>query len=289
MTSRKVSYRMSENINEKNLEEIKKDNKEKLPVLILVFIVSGIIGFFGGGGLFAFLSVLQNNDGFDFATAFLEAQNYLTLLARPTTILIDFIFFIMIVITYKKACKAWNSIQDEDLKYEKTDRYLSLCLIEIAVSSILNLVIFGVALYNKPGVMELLKELFDKKVSMAVNTADLVLAIFPLMLFGIYTIYMQRKCVDFIRTMYPEKKGSVYDLKFNKVWYESCDEAERIRIGNASYKAFKVTNILCFVLALAFMSLGMVFEIGVLPFVIPALIAVVMNLVYGFESLKNNI
>lgn len=280
---------MSENINEKNLEEIKKDNKEKLPVLILVFIVSGIIGFFGGGGLFAFMSVLQNNDGFDFATAFLEAQNYLTLLARPTTILIDFIFFIMIMTTYKKACKAWNSIQDEDLKYEKTDRYFSLCLIEIAVSNILNLVIFGVALYNKPGVMELLKELFDKKVSMAVNTSDLVLAIFPLMLFGIYTIYMQRKCVDFIRTMYPEKKGSAYDLKFNKVWYESCDEAERIRIGNASYKSFKVTNILCFVLMLAFMSLGMVFEIGVLPFVIPALIAVVMNLVYGFESLKNNI
>ncbi len=280
---------MSDNMNERNLEEIKRDNKEKLPVLIVVFIVSIIIGFFMGGGLIAFLSILKNNAEFDFATAFLGAQNYLTLFARPAIIIFDFIFTILIMVMYKKACKTWKLIQDEDLKYEKTERYLSLCIIVIAVSSMLNLLIFGVALYNKPGVMELIKELFDKKVAMIVNYADMVLAFFPLMVFGVYAIYMQKKCIDFIRVMNPEKKGSAYDLKFDKVWYESCDEAERIKIGNASYKTFKVTNIFCIVLTLVFMSLGLVFEIGVLPFVIPATISVVMNLVYGFEALKYNV
>ena len=276
-------------MNEKNLEEIKKDNKEKLPVLIAVFIVAGIIGFFAGGGLIAFLSILENNAEFDFATVFLDAQNYLTLFARPATIVVDFIFTILIVVMYKKACKSWKIIQDEDLKYEKTERYLSLCLVVIAVSSILNLLIFGVAIYNKPEVLVLIKELFDKKVSMLVNWFDMVLAVFPLMLFGAYITYMQRKCVDFLRMMNPEKKGSAYDMKFDKVWYESCDEAERIRIGNASYKTFRVTNIFCIVLTLVFMFVGMVFEIGLLPFVIPAIISIFMNLVYGFESLKGNL
>ena len=42
--------------------------------------------------------------------------------------------------------------------------------------------------------------------------------------------------------MAPEKKGNVFDVKFQKDWYESCDELEKLQIGNACYKTFKCIN-----------------------------------------------
>lgn len=49
--------------------------------------------------------------------------------------------------------------------------------------------------------------------------------------------------------MAPEKKTSVYDLKFQKKWMDSCDEAEKILIGKCAYKAFGKTNLTCVILA----------------------------------------
>ena len=38
-------------------------------------------------------------------------------------------------------------------------------------------------------------------------------------------IIIQQKVVDITKIMYPEKTASVYDLKFQKKWVDSCDEA----------------------------------------------------------------
>ena len=38
-------------------------------------------------------------------------------------------------------------------------------------------------------------------------------------------IFAQQKSVDLTRKMNPEKRGSVYDSKFQKKWLESCDES----------------------------------------------------------------
>lgn len=46
-------------------------------------------------------------------------------------------------------------------------------------------------------------------------------------------VLAQQKIVDLTRKMNPEKQGSVYDPKFQKKWFESCDEAEQKQIGQA--------------------------------------------------------
>ena len=46
---------------------------------------------------------------------------------------------------------------------------------------------------------------------------------------------LQQKIVDLERRINPEKRGSVYDMKFQKTWMDSCDEAERAQIGQACY------------------------------------------------------
>lgn len=55
-------------------------------------------------------------------------------------------------------------------------------------------------------------------------------------------VLVQQKIVDLVRRMNPEKQVSVYDSKFQKKWYNTCDEAERAQIGQASYQAFQAAN-----------------------------------------------
>lgn len=40
----------------------------------------------------------------------------------------------------------------------------------------------------------------------------------------------------------PEKRGNVFDIRFQKDWYDSCDEAERQRIGECGYHTYTVMN-----------------------------------------------
>ena len=49
---------------------------------------------------------------------------------------------------------------------------------------------------------------------------------------------MQQMTVDFQKIMNPEKQGSVYDLRFQKKWEESCDELEKFTIYRSAYKAY---------------------------------------------------
>ena len=58
----------------------------------------------------------------------------------------------------------------------------------------------------------------------------------------IEAILFQQKCVDTTKQMNPEKKASVYDMRFKKKWIDDCDEAEKIMIGKCAFKAYSATN-----------------------------------------------
>ncbi len=49
----------------------------------------------------------------------------------------------------------------------------------------------------------------------------------------VVTVTAQNRIVNFTKEINPEKKGSVYDLKFQKTWIASCDEAEQLQIYRA--------------------------------------------------------
>lgn len=61
---------------------------------------------------------------------------------------------------------------------------------------------------------------------------------------------IQQKCVDSAKKTNPEKTVSVYDIKFQKKWMDSCDEAEKIMIGKCAFRASTVTNTVCLILSL---------------------------------------
>ena len=99
-------------------------------------------------------------------------------------------------------------------------------------------------------------------------------------------VVLQQKVVDLTRRINPEKQGSVYDLKFQKKWMDSCDEAERAQIGQACYRAYMVGTKVCIFLWVALLILNFVFDFGLLP--IAAVLAVwgAMQTVYALECIR---
>jgi len=96
----------------------------------------------------------------------------------------------------------------------------------------------------------------------------------------------QQKIVDLAKKLYPEKRGSVYDTKFEKQWFNSCDEAERAAIGQAAYAAYKATNLTCMLLWMALVIGAMLFEIGVLPIAVVTIIWLVSSVSYCRHAMK---
>lgn len=99
-------------------------------------------------------------------------------------------------------------------------------------------------------------------------------------------VVLQQKIVDLERRINPEKRGSVYDMKFQKTWMDSCDEAERAQIGQACYRAYMVGTKVCIFLWVALLILNFVFDFGLLP--IAAVLAVwgAMQTVYALECIR---
>ena len=99
-------------------------------------------------------------------------------------------------------------------------------------------------------------------------------------------IILQQRIVDLTRRMNPEKKGSVYDLKFQKKWLESCDEAERAKIGRASYKAYFVTTQVAVVLWLITVLSNFMMGTGLFATLPPLMIWATLQVVYTVTTIR---
>ena len=113
-----------------------------------------------------------------------------------------------------------------------------------------------------------------------------VLAIVTFLVILAEGVIIQQKVVDITKIMYPEKTASVYDLKFQKKWVDSCDEAEKIMIGRCAFEAFKVTNSVCGVLSIILAISALMFDIGFLPSFVVCLIWLVNQCVYCRAAAK---
>ena len=81
-------------------------------------------------------------------------------------------------------------------------------------------------------------------------------------------------------------RDRVYDMKFQKKWLETCDEAEKIIVGKCAFKAFNITNSMCSVLAVILAISALMFGIGFLPSFVVCLIWIVNMSIYCKECLK---
>lgn len=238
-------------------------NRKAFPKFLLWVLLGGVFGFFAGIAS----SILEDLHVAELVEVRLAAV--LTAIAPwgiPVTSLVLLGVCLGLYRSAKRLCSTWDG-EDETLP-DQVDQKMNYGLLCSTMVIVLDFFFLAAGvLYTSSGAMALLIV-----GEMVVSVALVILA--------------QQKIVDLTRKMNPEKQVSIYDTKFQKKWYESCDEAERFQIGRASYRAYRFTSLFCLFLWLALLLLSYVFQIGLLPMAAVLLVWAVLQVSYILECIR---
>lgn len=258
-------------------ERIKKEDKKKVGIFIAMMIGSVTFGAFIG----FFMRGITRKDGVttmgvEFYNIMHDFALSLGGFARIAIIVVAVVGIVAsacLLKASKKHYERWDK-EDED-ELDKLEGKLNLGLMISNITYILGLVLMGLSFY----ILDVYE--FNKTFAILI-IASLVSFIVTL----IATIVIQKGYVNLTKTIYPEKSGSVYDMKFQKKWFESCDEAEQLMIYKAAFGTYRKMNSLLTTLLVIFVCVGMFVEIGVLPLILTGGMLLFLNLSYMYESIK---
>lgn len=255
-------------------DEIRRANRKALPKFLLFAVacaaVGGVVGYCSGygaakGGAEKLAGMMKA------AGAFFGAQ-----IAPWLLLLLAVILPAVCIPIYrgaKKRLRAWDG-EDEDAP-EAIDRRLSAVLWLVSVTFIVSYFLIAASYAGGAAI-------FDDSERTVVFFIEIA-AFFAIM---IEAILFQQKCVDAAKRLYPEKKASVYDVRFPKKWMDDCDEAEKILIGKCAFKAYAATYKVCAALAAMFAVGALIFDTGFLPSLAVSLVWVVGISAYYREAMR---
>lgn len=251
-----------------NTDEINKANRKALPKFILIMFISMIIG--GGIGFYSAKYDLNNLSG-----QFKKLGTFFGMYIAPWLMLaIAFIVPICSVIIYQDAKKLlvlWDG-ENEEIS-DKIDAKLSIVIYITSAALIFSYFLIAASYANG-------FTTFDK------NLISFIIGIISFLAIMIEAIIFQQKCIDTSKITNPEKNVSIYDTKFQKKWLESCDEAEKIMIGNCAFKAYSATNMICTILSIVLAVCALIFDIGFLPSLVVCIVWIINLSIYCIESIK---
>ena len=242
----------------------KSENRKAMPKFIFIMIGSLLLG-----ALIGVLIVFMDQD---WATSFADTTRQSLISAAPYLIWITaLVSAIGVYLCHNKAKIRFSSLRDDDDEaLAQIDSLLNIGLLINSLALILSYFLIGIP--------------FCFMADMGAIVFLICMAGFVVSL-GVMMIG-QQKMIDLTKKVYPEKRGSVYDIKFQKKWYETCDEAERATIGQASYTSYKATNTTCLVLWMALIIGNMLFKTGLLPIAIVTIIWLISTLSYCIHAMK---
>lgn len=251
-------------------DEIKRANRRALPKFILMVLIGSIIG-----GLVGFFSAKYGlnvlSDNIKSACAFFGAHIAPVLLAAMAVLLPA--VCIPIYLSARRLIAGWDG-EDEE-RSDAFDARLSVVLWISDATVILSYLLIAAAYSGGFAA-------FDDDM----GVIAMIVSIVGFLAILVEAIVIQQKCVDAAKQTNPEKTASVYDTKFQKKWFDSCDEAEKLLVGRCAFRAFRATNTVCTVLAVVLAIGALIFEIGFLPSFAVCLIWIVNQSVYYRESMK---
>lgn len=241
---------------------IKKDNRRALPRYLLTMLLAAI-----GGGFLGFAAAWLGHDSL--SEVIVDAVIHGVTAAAPWAMLGTTLVSLAVILWLYRGAKglfeSWDG--EEETVMDRAEEKLSWGLLVISVQMVLDLFFFPAGTIGQ-GLGALWSVLL-----FVVSLLALVLA--------------QQKIVDLTRKMNPEKQGSVYDPKFQKKWFESCDEAEQKQIGQAAYKAFRAVTGACGLLWLVLILLSYAFQINILlPVFLVCALWMVLSVSYTLECIR---
>lgn len=246
-------------------QKVKSENRRALPLFLVIVGCSLVLGV-----LFGMAAV--KSDGADWKTVFTAALTWF--FAHCSSWLLLALTVSMLVVGLVSLSRAKKQIaaleQTEDGDAAPADHTLSAGINYMSLAQIVGFFLFAAVMCGVPEM---------GLVSFLVGLAAFITLLVVVMV-------MTQRLVDLAKRLYPEKRGSVYDVKFQKKWLDSCDEAEKAVIAQAAFSAYSATNTVCLLLWLAFVLGHMLFDTGLLPIFAVSLIWFVSFAAYCSKAAK---
>lgn len=199
------------------------------------------------------------------------------------------ILFLSIVALYnyaraKKMSGTWDG--EDETVIDAIERKLDIALLWNSLLMVFTLLFFALTIHAS-GILEQSEHVSRKIVYLNMWP---ILAFFGgcvALLVGIaLNIIISKVTVDLRKHLNPEKQGSVFDMKFDKKWEASSDEAERQIMYKAAYTAFRTTNMACLILWTIAVVIQMFVNTGVFPVICICAIWLVLNVAYSRMAMK---
>lgn len=242
------------------------ENRRALPKFFVIILVSALFG-----GVLGFFSGLVGGTSLPEAAA--EVLNIalreFSFYGIPACAVVLLGMSLALYRRAKARFAAWDG--EDEAVMDELDQTLNWCLLWTSLDLILDFFLFGAACLL----------LRDESSSMRL----LMVVVFFTLAIAAVTV-LQQKIVDLTKKMNPEKRGSVYDIKFQKKWFESCDEAEQKQIGQAAMTAYLVTGRACLTLWVVLVVLSFVYRLSVLPIFLVMLLWGVLQISYITACIK---
>ena len=253
---------------EENRREDKRAGKKYIVILIVCSFIGMLVGLLGGM-LVNYMKV-NNLDFISFSKMvtelWLKTGMYSIIVVNALILPLLWYFFVK----HRKELRAWDG--EDEYVYEKIDKKLSTGMTVSAGLMVFDMLTYGVGFYgamNSPA-----------KMNSWIFLVDLVFFIGSF----VCIMFYQKALVNLLKELHPEKQGSVYDTKFHKKWLDSCDEAEKQKIGEACYATYSFMNLIYELVAMVFMIAGFFFPIGVLPLTTVCLLWMLQIVFYSVKA-----
>lgn len=247
-----------------------KSEKKILLTFAVIVLASGFVG-----GLLGRATLSIDRDAL---AAFGEAMIPVLVVLLPAVLFLGNLILFLLAMGKYSAARKWFAQLDEDdeAQYERIESNLDYPILYGNIALIANLFLFsaGIELSN------------SERLSYVQSNAVLLVTLAVFILGIIWTIAVQNAAVKLEKKLNPEKRGSVFEMNFQKIWNESCDEGEKLMIYKAGYKAFSIVNKLCLFMWLATFFAQFIFHTGVYPVICVCIIHLVAVVSYSLEAMK---
>lgn len=250
-------------------QENRRADKKALRMLLLLTLAGAIFGFVAGVAS----ALLQ-----DAYTSVAQACMAAMTIAAPYGNFVFTTIVLMIGIRWlrksRKLYEAWDG-EDEDVINE-AEYMLSKALALTSVNVIVGFFFFGLGTYtaNSEGIAK------------AETVIRLAVAVLGLAYETVSMTVLQKNLINFTKEINPEKRGSAYDMNFQKKWIESCDESEKLQTYKAGYHAMQTGSYACIALWVVCMIGMTAWDFGIMPMVMVLLVWLSMVLRSNVEAIR---
>lgn len=204
-------------MNEAVRAENKKEDKKFFGKFLIILVCAFLVGIASGFGM----AFMKNKD---IASVISDTvYNFAIMIAPYVSVVFVLVMGTVLVftnVTAKKRIKAWDGENEEE--YQKIDSFLGNVLYALNIGTVITYFFFAIGFDGIAG-----RSGFADACYLLGFIAAMALIIGG-----------QQVIINLTKEMNPEKKGSVYDVKFVDKWEDSCDEAEKILIYKSAYKTY---------------------------------------------------